>query len=467
VNVFFHGATRSVSGSLHLLEVQGRRWLLDCGLFQGRRQDMYDCNAGVVPEPARLTGVILSHAHVDHSGRLPRLVKLGYRGPIYASPATIDLCALLLDDSAYVLRTQTRILNLRRAQRNLPPLPDLYGEEDVAQTLQQMAPVAWGAPVTLAPGLSVEFLPAGHILGASIIVVREESVNGRCTLVFSGDIGRAGDWILPDPAVVAEAQHVIVESTYGDKTHRPYPYARAEFARNIGATLRGGGIVVIPAFSVGRTQRVIYELHAMMTAGELPATPVYVDSPLSVEACTRFVNHADALRPLPEGTHTFTWLDAHNVVSSEESRQLRTQPGPFIVITASGMCEAGRVLHHLSRSLPDAASRVVFVGFCAEGTLGRWLRDGHDSARINGDVIPVRAAIDQFDSFSSHADQPGLLDWVCAHSAARSVFLVHGEEPQTFALAEQLERRIGAEVIVPFAGEGFALTPYGVHSVLP
>ena len=465
MNVFFHGATRSVSGSLHVVEARGQRWLLDCGLFQGRRQDMYDRNAGVPVAPAQVTGVLLSHAHVDHSGRLPRLVKLGYRGPIYATPATIDLCALLLDDSAYVLRTQTRILNLRRAPRNLPPLPDLYGEEDVAQTLRQMVPVAWGTPVTLGPGLTAEFLPAGHILGASVIVLREQAGAAPCTLAFSGDIGRPGDWILPDPAVQAGAHHVIVESTYGDKTHRPYQYARAEFAKNVGATLRGGGIVVIPAFSVGRTQRVIYELHAMIAAGDVPPTPVFVDSPLSVEACIRFVNHADALRPLAHGAHSFAWLDAHNVVSSEESRLLRARPGPFIVITASGMCEAGRVLHHLKRALPDAHSRVVFVGFCAEDTLGRWLRDGHDSARINGDVVPVRAAIDQFDSFSSHADQPGLLDWVGAHGAARSVFLVHGEEPQTFALAEQLERRIAAEVIVPFSGEGFTLTPDGVHSI--
>lgn len=465
MKISFCGATRSVSGSLHVLESQRRHWLLDCGLFQGWRRDMYDRNAALPLEAHAVSGVLLSHAHVDHSGRLPRLVKLGFRGPIYATPATIDLCALLLDDSAYVLHAQTAILNQRRAAGGKPPLPDLYTAADVAQTLRQMVPVEWDKAVNLGTGLEACFHPAGHILGASSIVVRERTAGAWCNLAFSGDIGQPDDWVLPDPVVPADTHHVIVESTYGDRTHRPYLFARGEMARNISATLAEGGIVVIPAFSVGRTQRLIYELRGLIAEGLLPPTPIYVDSPLSVEACRRFSNHPAALRGIPADARISVVNEAHTIVTPEASRALSETAGPFIVITAAGMCEAGRVLHHLKRCLPDARSRVVFVGFCAEHTLGRWLMDGHDAVRINGATLPVRARIDKYDTFSSHADQPGLVAWVRAQPDVRSVFLVHGEEPQAFALAEQLESNMQAEIVVPFAGETFALAPDGVHSV--
>jgi len=467
VKLLFCGAARSVSGSLHVADTPDGRWLLDCGLFQGRRQDMYTRNAALPVHPESIRGVLLSHAHVDHSGRLPRLVHLGFRGPIYATPATIDLCTLLLSDSAYVLRTQTAQLNQRRLERGLAPLPDLYSDDDVRQTLALMQPVAWGDDIALGPHLHALFLPSGHIPGASSIVLREHTPRGDCTLVYSGDVGRTNDWIMPDPAIPSGADFAILESTYGHCEHRPYAYARSDLARHISATVSNGGIVVIPAYSVGRTQRVVYELRGLMDAGELPETPVYVDSPLSVEASRAFTRHPDVLR-MPDGAaSTFARLDALHVVSSEQSRALRAQPGPFIVVTASGMCEAGRVLHHLKRNLPDPHSRVVFVGFCAEDTLGRLLLNKQPAVRINGELVPVNAHIDHFDTFSAHADQRGLTEWIQSQPSLRSVFLVHGEEPQAFALAEHLENVTAREVIVPFPNEAFDLSCAGVRSLEP
>ncbi|MCX7848186.1 MAG: MBL fold metallo-hydrolase [bacterium] len=467
MKVLFCGAARSVSGSLHLVDTRDGRWMLDCGLFQGRRQDMYTRNAALPVRPDSLSGVLLSHAHVDHSGRLPRLVHLGFRGPIYATRATIDFCSLLLADSAYVLRTQTAQINQRRLERGLPPLPDLYTDDDVRQTLALMQPVKWYEELVLGPHLRASFIPAGHIPGASSILLRELSTHGSCSLVYSGDVGRTNDWIMPDPAIPSGADFAILESTYGDCEHRPYLYARSELARNLRSTLAAGGVVVIPAYSVGRTQRLVYELRDLISSGELPNIPVYVDSPLSVEASRAFMRHPDVLH-MPDGPdRTFARLQAVHVVSSEESRALRSQPGPFIVLTASGMCEAGRVLHHLKRNLPDPNSRVVFVGFCAEDTLGRLLLNKQPSVRINGEVVPVHAHIDNYDTFSAHADQRGLAQWIQAQPSLRAIFLVHGEEPQAFALAEHLESLTAREVIVPFANEAFSLSPTGVRPLEP
>ena len=462
----FFGAARSVSGSLHVVESGRQRWLLDCGLYQGRRQDMYDRNAAL-PRPATAVhGVLLSHAHVDHSGRLPRLVHEGFRGPIYATRATIDLCELLLADSAYVLRSQTALLNQRRARRGLPPLPDLYDDGDVALTLAQMVPVEWDATVTLGPTLAAVFRPAGHILGASMIELHERTRDDACVLTYSGDLGRETNWVLPNPAVPARSSYVLLESTYGDRIHRPYAYARSELARCVRTTLEHGGVVVVPAFSVGRTQRLIYELRELMDEGGIPETTIYLDSPLSIEALRSFVAHQSAWHADVDGDAIVGRLDCSPVVSAEESAQLVATPGPYIVVTASGMCEAGRVLHHLQRNLPRRDARIIFVGFCAEDTLGRLLIDGVQDVRISGETIKVNAAIDYFDTFSAHADQEGLRDWVAAQADVAGVFLVHGEERQSFALAEKLEQDGREEIVVPFAGEAFELSSRGMHSAV-
>ncbi|NLF39117.1 MBL fold metallo-hydrolase [bacterium] len=454
----FFGATRSVSGSCHVVETLSRRWLLDCGLFQGLSPDMYERNA-LLPVPASsIDAVFLSHAHVDHSGNLPRLVSQGFTGPIYATPATIDLCSILLADSAYVLRSQTTMLNQKRERRGLAPLPQLYGEDDVAQTLRQMRPVTWNEPFAPCAEIEVVFQPAGHILGASIITLRERG-DLPVTLAFSGDLGRRGDWLLAAPAVPSGAQHVILESTYGDRNHRPYAYARSELCKSISSTVQAGGRIVIPAFSVGRTQRMLYELRALMASGDVPDIPVFVDSPLSVKASEHFIRHAGTCALAVPVVGTPAWMNCTYITDGAESRALLDKPEPYIVITAAGMCEAGRVLRHLARNLPDPASRVLFVGFCAADTLGRMLQDGQKQVRIAGETVHVRAAIDYFDTFSSHADQSGLRQWLAEQPGVRSAFLVHGEQEQSFSLAEQIENAGSVEVVVPFSGEEFILAP--------
>jgi metallo-beta-lactamase family protein len=420
---------------------------------------MYDCNAGLPVPAADVSGVFLSHAHVDHSGRLPRLVKQGFRGPIYATKATIELCHLLLADSAYVLKSQTRSLNQRRTLRGLPDLPELYDGRDVEQTLRQMVPVTWNTPFSPEPGITVEFLPTGHILGAASIVFRDSD----CSVAYSGDLGRHDDWLLKNPTIPANTDYVILESTYGDRRHRPYSYAQSELKQNLIDTIAAGGIIVIPAFSVGRSQRIIYELRALI-AGGLPDVPIYLDSPLSIKASAHFIDTVDELREDPRELLGDNFLDCYTVATPEESRALLQKPGPYIVITASGMCEAGRVLYHLEHVLPDSSSRIMFVGFCAENTLGRQLIDGSNMVKISGRAISVRAAIDYFDTFSAHADQDGLVAWVRAQPDVKGIFLVHGEEDQTFALAERLENECSCEIAVPFTGEAFNVTSTGMHS---
>jgi len=458
LKIFFFGATRSVSGSLHEVEAGGKNWLFDCGLFQGRRQDMYECNAKLPVSPGKVAGVFLSHAHVDHSGRLPRLVSQGFRGPIYATRPTIDLCELLLEDSAYVLRSQTKKLNARRKARGLTALPELYNEEDVNLALSLMREVEWGEDIIPSEGLKVNFLSAGHILGASIIVLTETKRKETCRIAFSGDIGRPGDWILPQPDVPENADYLVLESTYGDRIHRPYSYAKSEFCNKINETIESGGKIIIPAFSVGRTQRLLYELHEFINSGALPDVPIYLDSPLSIKASENFLRHSDILNERIEDTIDSEWHKCTPVVSPDESKELVKKDGPYIVITASGMCEAGRVLYHLQSNLPDENSRVVFVGFCAKDTLGRQLIDGIKTVRINKVEVPVNANIDFLDTFSSHADKENLINWVKAQNEAKGVFLVHGEEEQTFALAEELENETDKEIVVPFSGESFELT---------
>ncbi len=462
--VRFSGAARAVSGSLHILESGGKVFFLDCGLYQGRREDMYFCNAQMPVEAAQVEGVLLSHAHIDHSGRLPRLVHLGYRGPIYATAETIELCTLLLYDCAYVVQTQTARLNHKRVQRGLSPLPALFTQEDVAQTLRQMVPVEWSKPREIASGTDAEFLPAGHILGASQIVIHRHDSCGAVRLMYTGDLGRSSEWILPVPAHVSEIQHLIVESTYGDMEHRPYTYARSGFRDALRKTIEAGGVVILPAFSVGRTQRMMYETSVMIKTGEIPHVPVYLDSPLSVRASEVFFSSCEVQDALADDPYGAVWPVCTPVETARESRRLIDSSGPYIVITASGMCEAGRILHHLERRLPDPQSRVIFVGFCTEGTLGRQLIEGQKTVRIRGKAVRVEAQIDVFNTFSAHADKTELRQRIRSLPHLHSVFIVHGEERKSFAVADMCTRETNAEVIVPFPGETFRLTADGIDN---
>lgn len=463
MRICFSGAARTVSGSLHILECNQRTFLLDCGMYHGWHEDMYAFNAHMPVSAETVHGVFLSHAHGDHCGRIPRLIRCGYRGPIYATAETIELCALLLYDCAYVMRVQTAQINQKRVAAGRAPVPSLYTEDDVAQALRQMVPVAWDTPYQVASGIDVIFRPAGHILGASYILIRYTTSRATMTVAYSGDIGRHTEWVLPDPAPLMEADHVIVESTYGGSTHRPYAYARSAFRDALSTSLNAGGVVIIPAFSVGRTQRLLHEIYLLKQAHEIPQVPVYLDSPLSVRASDVFCRVVrDTMANVDESVLQGVTA-AIPVQTARASRALIHAKKPYIVLTASGMCEAGRVLHHLRHRLPEATSRVIFVGFCAPGTLGRALIEGQKTVRIHRTTVPVAAQIDVFDTFSAHADSDELSAWLApvAHTA-RSIFIVHGEERRSFALADRCMRETRAEVIVPFPGETFSLTAKGI-----
>ncbi|MCK5852569.1 MBL fold metallo-hydrolase [bacterium] len=464
MNIIFSGGARMVSGSLHVIHADDRRWFVDCGLFQGGRRDMYTRNAQLPIQAENVAGVFLTHAHVDHSGRLPRLVKQGFTGPIYAAQATIDLCRLLLFDSAFVLHSQTASLNKKRERRGLLPLPDLYSESDVEQTLRQMVPVKWNQTITPSAKLEVTFFCAGHILGASSIILRENNKVAPTTIVFSGDLGRKDEWIMPNPVVPENTDIIVVESTYGDREHRPYSYAKSKLCDNLNSTINAGGRIIVPAFSVGRTQRMLYELNSFIEDGAIPKVPIYLDSPLSIKASELFLEYSNKQSEEISGRIDSNKLNCFNVVSAEDSRHLVTKKGPHIVITASGMCEAGRILYHLKENLPDPLSRVVFCGFCAENTLGRLLIDKHESVKILGKYLQVNAAIDYFDTFSAHADRNELTGWIDKQESASTVFVVHGEEKQSFSLAEKLECECKKEIIVPFQGEKFILSGKNVNS---
>ena len=464
MNILFSGGARTVSGSLHVVESANQSWFVDCGLFQGGRRDMYARNAYLPVTAKDVSAVFLTHAHVDHSGRLPRLVKQGFRGPIYATQATIDLCQLLLFDSAFVLKSQTTSLNKKRERRGLPPLPDLYSGTDVEQTLRQMVPVKWNEKINPAAELEVTFLCAGHILGASSIVLKENIKGITTTIAFSGDLGRKNEWIMPNPVVPENTDVIVVESTYGDREHRPYSYAKSDLCANLNSTIDVGGRIVVPAFSVGRTQRMLYELNAFIEKGAIKKVPIYLDSPLSIKASKLFLEYSrEKATEITEQIDPYK-LNCCKVVSAEESRKLVKTKGPYIVITASGMCEAGRILYHLKENLPDPSSRVIFCGFCAENTLGRQLIDKQESVKILGDYIAVNAQIDYLDTFSAHADRNGIKSWVDKQKSASTVFIVHGEEKQSFSVAEKIECECKKEIIIPLQGEKFALAGKAVSS---
>ena len=458
MNIIFSGGARTVSGSLHVIHADDRCWFVDCGLFQGGRRDMYTRNAQLPIQAENVAGVFLTHAHVDHSGRLPRLVKQGFNGPIYAAQATIDLCRLLLFDSAFVLHSQTASLNKKRERRGLLPLPDLYSESDVEQTLRQMVPVKWNQTITPSAKLEVMFFCAGHILGASSIILRENNKVAPTTIAFSGDLGRKNEWVMPNPVAPENTDIIVVESTYGDREHRPYSYAKSELCNNLNSTINAGGRIIVPAFSVGRTQRMLYELNSFIEEGAIPKVPVYLDSPLSIKASELFLEYSNKESAEISGRIDSNKLNCYNVVSAEDSRNLVTKKGPHIVITASGMCEAGRVLHHLRNNIEKPSTMILTVGFQAQNTLARRLAERRSPVRIFGEEFDLKAEVHVFDAFSAHADRDELLGWVRRlDRPPRQCFVVHGEEGQSLAFASALEGEGLANVVVPELGLEYRL----------
>jgi len=457
----FLGAAGTVTGSKFALELDGRVTLVDCGLFQGRAE-LRARNWQTLPRAAAsISDVLLTHAHIDHSGYLPRLMKQGFRGDVLATHGTRDLLRVLLPDSGHLQEEEARYRNEARATKHLPALP-LYTAAQGREAEAHVTGVDWEQRVPLGERAMATFRRAGHILGAAAVHVDITTSDGVSRIVFSGDVGRYDQPILRDPAPLGEADWVVVESTYGDRRHDPTPTA-TQFERVLHEAVARGGAVVIPAFAVGRTQDVLYELSTLEKAGRIPRLRVYLDSPMAIDATEIYAAHpeefdADMNARLRAGVSPLRPADFHLARTPADSRAINGVTGPVVVISASGMATGGRVLHHLRRRLPDPRNTILLVGYQVEGTRGRSLEDGASWVKIFGEVIPVRARIETIQGLSAHADADGILRWLrTATRRPKGVFVVHGEPAAAGTLAARIHAELGWPASVPKDGETVVL----------
>jgi len=462
----FWGAAQTVTGSMHLVEADGHRLLLDCGMAQGRREEAKKLNSEFPFQPEKIDAVVLSHAHLDHSGKLPMLVKKGFSGSIFSTSATRDLCSAMLADSASLQEMDARYVNRQNEKQGLPFIKPLYTLHDVARTMRLFQTVEFERPLQILPGIKMTFKNAGHILGSASVTL--EIAEGRdkkkvTALAFTGDLGRKGAAVVQDPDIIDRADVLITESTYGGRDHGPMDEARKNLARVVKETANNRGLLIIPAFAVGRTQDVVYHLHELMQSKEIPQMPVYVDSPLATNITEIFRAHPECYDEETEqllmqdgGDDPFGFNMLRYTRSTEESKKLNNIRRPAIIISASGMCEGGRVLHHLRRNIGDPNTTVLFVGFQAENTLGRKLLRGDKTARIYGEEHEVRARMEKIDGYSAHADEGEMLDFINAiPNRPKRVFVVHGEPDATAAMAAGLARLGIEDIAIPERGEKF------------
>lgn len=460
MELLFAGAAREVTGSCHLVRVNGRQIALDCGLFQGRRAESDASNRRLPVPPNELDAIVLSHAHIDHAGRIPFLVRQGFTGRIFCTAATRDLSAYMLMDSAHIQKKDADFLE-RRHKSYVEPL---YGARDVADMLERTVGVPYHQTFDVLPGVRCRFLDAGHILGSASVILDCEDGGSDRRLVFSGDIGRAGLAIIRDPEFPTEADAVIMESTYGDRDHPPLDDARSVLGEIIRETAARGGRVMIPAFAVGRTQELLYDLHALARAGQIPRIPIFIDSPLAIDVTSVFELHPDCFDRaedlIERVQHLFRFDLVRYTREASESKALNELRGPMVIIAASGMAESGRILHHLLHGASDPRNTILIVGFQAEHTLGRRLVEKRPVIKVFGDEIPLRAQVVILNGYSAHADRRGLRDWISRvrekSPGLERVFLVHGEPRAQDAFAATLGAE-GFEVHTPARGESATL----------
>jgi metallo-beta-lactamase family protein len=449
----FLGAARTVTGSKYLLEHGGRRVLIDCGLFQGLKElRLRNWEPFSVP-PATIDALVLTHAHLDHVGYLPRLCALGFRGKVYCTAGTADLCGLVLPDSGRIQEEDARFANKHRFAKHEPALP-LYSEDEALRALKLLHHVRYDTPVEVAPGITVRFSPAGHLLGSAYILAQ---LAGGPRLLFGGDLGRYGRPVLRDPADAVAADLVLVESTYGDRDHAQDDNGE-ELADIIRDTVRRGGKLIIPAFAIGRVGEVLYWIRRLESENRIPALPVHVDSPMANEALrfytARVAELDEDMRPEQKGVSAFATARFHLVASPKQSKALTASRMPAIVISSSGMATGGRVLHHMAAALPDPRHTVLFVGYQAAGTRGRLLVDGAREVKIHGRHVPVAARIAKIDSMSAHADRGEIVRWLTTlPQAPARLCLVHGEAGPMDALRALVTDRFGWQPYMPSHGE--------------
>jgi metallo-beta-lactamase family protein len=475
----FWGAARTVTGSMHLVHVNGRKLLLDCGMYQGKRKIAFERNRNLPFDARSIDAVVLSHAHIDHSGNLPSLVKAGFKGSIFCTSATRDLCAYMLLDSAHIQENDVKYVNKRRMKRGEKPFEPLYTREDAEETLDRFVTVPFHRPFSPIRDVQASFIFAGHIMGAASVILDIDDRGGdlegngarreplRKRLVFSGDIGRDEMPIIKDPEIPEGAQYLIMESTYGNRDHEAKGEAKEALLRIVQEKAKAGGKLLIPAFAVGRTQELIYRLNQLRLEGRLPRIDVYVDSPLAINATDVLRLHPevydDEMRKLmrTDEDHDPLGFDRlHYFRSAQDSMTLNELAGPAVIISASGMLEGGRILHHLIHHAGDPDTTILFVGYQGQQTLGRRVLEGINPIRVYGEEMVVRAEIEKINGYSAHADHDGLMDWAVRTRDAGSLqhtFLVHGDEEPAMALAGDLRAQGLGKVSVPERGQIFEL----------
>lgn len=469
MDITFYGAARTVTGSQHLIDVNGYRILLDCGLYQGPRRESRDRNRHLPFDAASIDTLILSHAHIDHSGNIPNLVKSGFNGDIISTFATRDLCNIMLRDSAKIQEQDIEYLNKKRRNDDLPPLEPIYTMDDALESLKLFLGIGYERPYHVAPGITLTFYDAGHVLGSAIVRLDiEDNADGKTTrLVFSGDLGRAHRPILNDPVFIDEADVLILESTYGDREHPADQDTDHLLEDIIRDTVKQGGKVIVPAFAIGRTQELVYRLNNLVENRDLPPDlQVYVDSPLAIDATGIFRAHPEAYDKetadvmMTDRDHDpFGFRMMHYTRTAQESKALNFLKSPAVIISASGMAEAGRILHHLKNNIEDPRNTILITGFQAPETLGRRIVDGNKRVKIFGEDYDVRARVVSLTGLSGHADRSELISWAGhLRQPPRHTFLVHGEPEAAFALADHLRTQLGfRQVSVPELGQRFSL----------
>jgi metallo-beta-lactamase family protein len=437
IRLHSEGGAGEVTGSKHVLTVDGARCLVDCGAFQGKREVAEQKNRALVPDPESVSSVILTHAHFDHCGMLPLLAKRGYRGNIYSTPATRDLAGVVMMDSAAIQARDREYLAKQAAKRGQKfDWQPLYDEEDVIKATGQFVTVSYNRPMPIGDGLKVELFDAGHILGSAIAYTHARDRSGReVTIAFTGDLGRKNKPIIRDPSPIPPADYLVLEATYGDRLHESTEDAMAKLADIVSSTAQRGGKIVIPAFAIERTQELVFYFHMLTDQGRIPDIPIWVDSPMAINATSIFQIHPECYDEeiheafIKHHENPFGFNALHFSSSVQESKRINDYKGPAVIISADGMCEAGRIQHHLAHTISDPSNTVLIVGYMAENTLGRRIRDRSPEVRILGDVYKVRARIEEINAFSAHADYSESWDWM-SHldlGKLKKVFLVHGE----------------------------------------
>jgi metallo-beta-lactamase family protein len=462
MKIKFAGAAREVTGSKHIITFNGKKILLDCGMFQGRRKEAAEKNRNFLFDPKEIDAVILSHAHIDHSGLLPYLVKEGFNGPIYCTHATRDLCNYMLTDSAYIQEREYEWLKKKKKKKKNAFIEEpLYKLQDAEETLMKFTAVNYEQSFIVEEGIVASFYDAGHILGSSLIhlILYDKKTKKHLRVCFTGDLGRRGLPILRDPQPIPQTDILITECTYGKKLHSALQTVEEDLAVIINKICKSGGKLIIPSFALERAQEVVYHIHRLRKAGKIPSFPVYVDSPLAGNVTEVFRTHMECYDKetseefVKHGDNPFGFGELTYTRSAEESKALNHKPGPMIIISASGMCEHGRIVHHLKNNIEDSKNIVLIVGYQAEHTLGRKLVDGFKQVNIFGDPYTVRAEVYVMDAFSAHADRSDLLDYIGKVEGLKKIFLVHGEETQLHAFSQALDENGYKDVYIPELGE--------------